>query len=110
MIQLACGSAPQSDSSALAHSTSPILDAGAERSGKCKSSDASSAIRAIAETSLEFYNIQIVYLPDGTIQVAIVVVTTDDEKPQFLKQETALARVNNTDSALAFIRTGLEGF
>ena len=59
--------------------------------------------------AVEFYNIELAQLADGTFHVSVTATTVDDEEPQLLSQEIASERVISIDDALAVIKAGLTG-
>lgn len=54
--------------------------------------------------AVEFYTIELAQLIDGTIHVALIATTVDDEEPQLLNQEIASERVASIDDALAIVK------
>ena len=65
-------------------------------------SDAGPVIR-----SIEFYNIELAPLADGSVYVSMLATTVDDEEPQLLTQEIARDTVATIEDALAVIRQGV---
>ena len=58
---------------------------------------------------VEFYNIELAQLADGTFHVSVTATTVDEEEPQLLSQVIASERVVCIDDALAVIKAGLIG-
>jgi hypothetical protein len=64
--------------------------------------DATSTRKAV-----EFYNIELAELADGTYHVSLTATTVDDEEPQLLSQEIGSERVASIDDALAVTKQGV---
>jgi len=64
---------------------------------------------ASTRKAVEFYNIELAQLADGTFHVSVTATTVDEEEPQLLSQEIASERVASIDDALAVIKAGLIG-
>ena len=67
------------------------------------------ATTATTRRAVEFYNIELAELADGSYAVSLTATTVDEEEPQLLCQEIASERVASIDAALAVIREGVTG-
>jgi hypothetical protein len=57
--------------------------------------------------SVEFFNIELAPLADGSVYVSMTAITVDDQEPQLLSQEIVRDSVGTIDEALDVIRSGV---